>query len=145
MVWHHALKGEQQVSMYSLNASQHAFKYFDNPVVISRYRRHRCREHPPFLSGICRLTNALRIKTINKFLEGTKFVTSSIDDNAALTNFLGSVPGAFGRVRGLFFDYFSRMPSTAVRNQDLERAASCTGLRELKIMMQRINMGHRTG
>lgn len=130
--------------MYPSYASQITFKYFTEYVGINQYRRYRYQARLPLLPGICRMSNKLYVETVQEFLRSTKFVSSSIDNNTALTEFLGSVPGGFECVRELYFDYFSRLKSTAMHNMNLELAVRCTSLRELKIMMHNLEMGLRT-
>lgn len=112
MIWRLAHEGDHHVPMYSLNASQNTSKYFDQQVVVSRYRRHRYREHLPFLLSVCRFSRDLHIETSHMFFEGTTFVSSSTADDTSMTSFVSSVPGAGECVRGLYSDYFSRIPST---------------------------------
>lgn len=144
MICHHGLKGEQHVPMYSSYASQDTFKYFTEYVVISQYRRNCYQARPSFLPGMCRTSKELYVETVQESLRDTKFVSSSIDDNTALTGFLRSVSGDPECVRELYFDCFSRLKSTAVHNMYLELAVRCKGLRELKIMLHNLEMRHHT-
>ncbi|KAF9691493.1 hypothetical protein EKO04_010237 [Ascochyta lentis] len=135
MIWHLVLKDEQHVPMMSLGASSATFRYFKDVVCLRWYCQHNYQSNPPFLPSICRLSNYTHAETVRTFLRGTMFVSSSIADNNSLTGFLALIPGGFASIRGLYFDYFGRLPPNVAQNMDLELAVRCTGLRELKILM----------
>ncbi|KZM21267.1 uncharacterized protein EKO05_0011496 [Ascochyta rabiei] len=134
MIWHLALENERHVPMILHGTSKVTYRYFKDPVSLQGYRRHTYQDYPPFLPAICRLSAYTRAETIKIFLRGTTFGSSSTADNECLTGFLGSVPGGFASIRGLYFDCFGLSLKTP-RKTDLELAVRCTCLRELTLLM----------
>jgi len=67
------------------------------------------------------------------FVEGSKFMVASINDNTFLQTFLKAALGRLELCRDLSFDFFSRFPSGYENNADLELAALCNGLHRIKL------------
>jgi hypothetical protein len=88
---------------------------------------------PKFLPAICSVSEITKEEIIAVFVEGSKFMVASINDNTFLQTFLKAAPGRLELCRDLSFDFFSRFPSRYEKNADLELAVLCSGLRTIKL------------
>ncbi|KAG9186082.1 hypothetical protein G6011_02638 [Alternaria panax] len=88
---------------------------------------------PRFLPALCFTSKKTFEETVVSFINASKFLVCSYDDNLFLHAFLKAVDGRFEQVRQLDLEFFSRYKGDTTENADLELAVKCTGLRTIKL------------
>lgn len=110
-------------------------RIFEDPVELRQFLRNRTYNdtvEPGFVPAVCRVSRAMQRETVNRFISNSTFFVCSIEDNQFLQAWLNNVPNGLASVRSLHFDFFGCFPSGFHQNADLELAACCPGLIDIK-------------
>ena len=137
-VYDYVMKGELYgPGVYKLKPHNtvHA-RVYEDPVELRAVLRNRTSNdilEPTFLPAVCRLSRETRFEATNRFIANSTFFVCSIYDNQYLQTWLNRVKDGFKSVRSLHFDFFDCFPTGSPDNADLELAARCPGLTDIKI------------
>lgn len=125
--------GMDKIGRYGIPA-----RVFEDPVELREFYRYRpysgtivaC-----FLPAVCRVSRAMQRETINRFISNSTFFVCSYPENRIIQSWLEIVPNGLASVRSLHFQFFGRFPGVTPQNADLELAAHCPGLIEIKMAL----------